>query len=110
MLRNANESRREADDRTIFGLERVVVAEHLDPGVDQKCPEDVQDPVKALDELDACEDHDHAQDKRHENAPEQYSVSILCRNLEVRKDQQEDKQIVDREGQLDEVSREELLG
>src|SRR4030095_9107968 len=78
--------------RVAFDLVR---AEHLDSGVDQKSAEDVNDPVKTLDQCCADEDHCQTHYQRAHHAPEKHAVLKLRWYLEVRKDQQKDEQIID---------------
>ena len=45
----------------------------------------------------------------NENAPKQYAVTIFFGNLEIAEYQQKDKQIIDRERHLDEITGEKFF-
>ena len=51
---------------------------------------------------------DIAHHERAHHAPEEDAVLVLRRHLEVREDEQEDEEVIDRERQLDDVAGEEF--
>src|SRR5688572_21145842 len=63
--------------------------------------------MKPLDEFGASEDHYHSHHERAHDAPKKHAVLVFLGYFEERKDQQEDEQVVDRQRELDEVSRQE---
>ena len=64
--------------------------------------------METLDELHSGADEDAAQDERAKNSPKQDAVLQFVGNRKIVEDHQEDKQIVDTQGQLDHVSGDEL--
>ena len=74
------------------------VGEHDQPGAEQ-----IDDDVEPLDQLDARQDEDAAHRERGDDPPEQQPRPALVRHAEVREQEQEDEQVVERERALDEV-------
>ena len=99
----------EPDERILFRLDfDLFLAEHLDSGVDQEGAEDVDDPVEVVNQRRADEDHRQTHDQRAHHAPEQHAMLKLRWDLEIGKDQKEDKEVIDGQRQLDEVAGEKL--
>ena len=69
MLGNTDEFCGKPHDCTVFRVERLILAKHFDPGVDQKHSKEIQYPVKTLDKLGTGKNHDKTHDERHKNAP-----------------------------------------
>ena len=65
--------------------------------------------MKTLDELGTGKDHHQTHNERHKNAPKEHAVLVFFRNLEIAEDQQENKKVVDRERQLDQIAGEKFL-
>ena len=65
--------------------------------------EHVDDDVEALDQLDADQDREAAHDQRQHDAPEQEHRPVRVGHPEVREDQEEDEQVVERQRALDQV-------
>ena len=82
----------------------------LDAGEQEECSEDRQQPGEALDGGDAGDDENRAHGHGADDAPEQDAVLKVIRNLEVREDQDEDEQVVDRKGELQDIAGGEQLG
>ena len=61
-----------------------------------------------MDQCYAQRDEQRAHDQRSDDAPEQHLVLVLTVHAEIREQQQEDEQVVDTEGFLDQVTREKL--
>ena len=98
MARDRHVARDEADNRTLFRVHFfVALPEHLNPCVDQKCAEDVDDEVKLLNQKRARADHHAAHHERAKDAPVQDSVLVLRGHFEVGEDEQEDEEIINRE-------------
>ena len=73
------------------------LGEQHSPGSEQdESPKWVHDPIKALDEHDPRDDHDRSEDKRTRDAPRQYPTLAFGGNMELRKHDHEDKDVVDR--------------
>ena len=84
--------------------------EHLDAAVEEEGAEEVEDPIHQGDERDADADHQAAHDQRAENAPVQDAMLVFAGNAEIGKDEGDDKDVVHREGQLDQIAGDELEG
>jgi len=82
--------------------------EELDPGEDEERAEDVDDPVEALEKHGAEDDEDGAHEQGAEDPPEEHPVLEHGRDGEVREDNEEDEEVVDRKRLLDEVAGQEL--
>jgi hypothetical protein len=78
--------------------------QELETAVDQQGPEDVDDPVEAVDESNAGQDKDAAHDQGADNSPKQHFVLVMGGNFEVTEDHKKDEQVVDTERELDDVS------
>jgi hypothetical protein len=76
------------------------VGEHDEAGAEQ-----VDDDVEALDQLDAEQDEHAPHRQRRHDAPEQEPWPALVGHAEVREQQEEDEQVVERQRALDEVDR-----
>src|ERR1700730_1394967 len=78
--------------------------------VNQQQGERVNDPVESLDESHTRENEHGAHDQRTQNSPEQDSVLVSRRHIEVTKNQEKDEKIVDTQGKLYHISGDELQG
>ena len=76
--------------------------------VDEEQPEDVEDPAEVVDRGGADGDEDAAHDQREHDADEQRALLQLLGYGELAHDDQEDEQVVDREGVLGQPAGEEL--
>src|SRR5205085_4011620 len=93
------ESGHRLHDRIVFRLNfDLFLAKHLNSRIDQKGAEDVINPMEALDQFGADENHRYSHYQRAENAPKKYPVLVFCRYLKIGKDQYKDEQVIDREG------------
>ncbi len=110
LLRNRHEPAEEADERVAVRVDLLLVllGRHAHTGVDQEGAEDIDDPLKALDQGRTNQDHPAAHDQGADDAPEQHTVLVGRRHAEVREQQDEDENIVDAERVFDQVAREEL--
>ncbi len=88
----------------------VLMHGHPDAGEHEQRPEDVDRPAEGLQQGGASGDEDRSKDQRSEHSPEQHAMLVLGRHREVPEDQCEDKDVVDRQRLLDQVSREVLTG
>ena len=101
MASNRDEPSHEPHHGIIFRLDvEFFLLEHLDAGVNQEGTEDVNDPVEAIDESRANEDHRQAHYQRTHHAPEEDAMLVLGRHLEIGKDQEKNEEIIYREGKL----------
>src|SRR4051812_4257825 len=78
--------------------------EHLHARDDEKSAEEEEDPVIAMDQLRAEPDHHAAHEQRAENSPEEHPMLIDRRHCEEPEDHRDDKNVVDRERFLDDVT------
>jgi MFS family permease len=86
------------------GVQILVCAAQDPPGEhQQRRAEDVDDPVEALDQLDAHEDGETAHHEREHDAPEQQLAPLLVGHREGAEDEQEDEEVVERQRALDQV-------
>ena len=90
------------DVLVVVDLLGLVVAGDLPRRVEQEHAEHVEDPVEALDQLDAGEDEDGAQHERAEDAPEQHAELVLLGHGEEREDHGPHEDVVDRQALFDE--------
>ena len=72
----------------------AATAKHLHAGKKEESTKDPDDPLKALNQRSADQDHDAAQYQREEDAPHQRKLLQLLRRLERSKDQREDEDVV----------------
>ena len=84
--------------------------EHLDAAVEEEGAEEIEDPIHQGDERNANADHQAAHDQRAENAPVQDAMLVFAGDAEIGKDEGDDKDVVHREGQLDQIAGDELEG
>jgi hypothetical protein len=87
---------------------RIFLAKQFDSAVHQQRPKDVNDPVELSNQSDSRQDENCAHDQRAQNSPKQNFVLMNRGNLEVAKDEKEDKKIIDTKGELNHVSGDEL--
>ncbi len=73
----------------------LLLPEHLDAGVDEERAEDVDNPMKTVDQRRADEDHRQTHEQRAHHAPEKHAMLELAGYFEVSEDQQEDEQVID---------------
>ncbi len=69
----------------------LALAEQFDAAVDQQRAENIDDPVKSLDQAHAGDDENRPHDQRAQDSPEQDLVLVAGRHLEITEDQQEDE-------------------
>src|SRR5215213_7667402 len=107
--RNRKHPRNCTNERVLIRLDLdLFLPEHLDSGVNEERAKDVDDPVKAINERCADKDHRQSHYQCAHHAPEEDAVLKLRRDFEVREDQQEHEQVIDRERQLDQVTGDKL--
>ena len=75
----------------------IVGEDQLGSCVQQERAEQVQNPVEPFDQRHAGEDEDGSERKRTEDSPEQNSVLVFHRHLEVAQNQRPDEDVVDTE-------------
>ena len=73
------------------------------PVIDQNATENVDDPLEPLQQQRAQPDHDQPHHDRAQDAPLEHLRLRLGRHAEVTEDQDEDEEVVDAEGELDQV-------
>src|SRR5262249_50177216 len=92
MTRNRQKARYRANQDVLFWLDLdLFVPKHLDSGVNQETAENVDDPVKPVDQRRADENHRQTHEQRAHHAPKEHAMLKLRRDLEIGKDEQEDK-------------------
>ena len=99
----------EPQDGVAIRVNGVAVRAHEpDTGDDEQDAEQVDHPVGRGKDGRARGDEHRTEDDRPEDPPEQQPVLVRRRHREGREDQGEHEDVVDREGQLDQVAREIL--
>jgi hypothetical protein len=96
-----------AHDEVLVGVD--VLADALVDPVgehEQQHAEQIQHDMKLLDQRRAAEDRQPAQHQRGDDAPEQEVRAMLVGHAEVREQQDEDEEVVERQRTLDEVDGE----
>lgn len=91
-----------------FDLLIAVIEVDADPGIDKENPEDIKDFVKLLNEKCANKNKDAPENNGTQNSPEKDLVIVGLVDLEIFKDKEDDKNIIDRQGIFGEVCREIL--
>ena len=82
----------------------LLLGEHPDSGYDQQGPKDVHDPVEAVEQERAQADHDEPHHDCAQDPPLEDLGLGIGSHTEVGEDQQEDEQVVNAEGELDEIA------
>ena len=88
----------------------LALAGQLDRGVEEEGAEDVEDPAELLDGGGAEPDEQATQDDRDDDADHQCGLLELLGHGELRHDQEEDEQVVDRQRVLGQPAGVELAG
>ena len=86
----------------------MVGAEQLESRVQQKSPEEIEDPIKSGDQRRARADHRAAQDERAHDSPEQQAMLVAGIDAKILEDQQENENVVQAEGFFDDVAGKKL--
>ena len=79
-------------------------SQHLDGCDDEKCTKEIENPMKPADQLSANTNHRSAHRECANNSPEKQAMLIDRRNGERRENHRNDKEIVNAQGLLDDVS------
>ena len=87
---------------------RSFVKCHSDTGKDQEGPEQVDDPVERVEQDGPQRNHQAAHDQGAQDAPEKHPVLIGCWYTKEGEEQHKDEDVVNAEGLLDQIAREEL--
>ena len=96
-------------DPALAEILRLAFDEKHSPRADEKDrPENVEDELEAIDQLDSDEDHDSTHDQRADDSPDQRAMLRHARDLEILKDDNENENVVDAERVLDHVTGEEF--
>ena len=72
----------------------AVAAPHFDAGKDKDGSEAINDPMKAAQQRDTCEDHQCAHYQRAENSPKQDPMPVGRLHMKVAEEQGEDENVV----------------
>jgi hypothetical protein len=84
-----------AHSDVLLGVELLLFGQrHLDARENEEHPEHVDEPMKALEQTHPCEDENKAHKRRPYDAPEQHTVLVPRRHLEIGENKNEDKNIV----------------
>src|SRR6185295_9412493 len=90
--RDAHIASHQPHDRILLGLNLLVfLAKHAEPGVDEESAEDVQNSMEVRDQGRSQENHRQPKNQSAQQSPEQNTMLIPRGNLEVRKDEDENK-------------------
>ena len=101
----------EPENRVPFRVDLIIIVrEHLDAGDDQEGTEDVDYPVKLLDQCNAGKNEGGTHKQRPDDSPEKDLVLVLSRDTKEGEDHQEDEEIVDAQRLLDQITGQELHG
>jgi hypothetical protein len=86
----------------------LFLEEQLDADVYQEYTENIDDPLKAIDQRHAGEDEDRTHDESADNSPEKNSMLAFGRNLEKFEYQQKNEKIIDAKRFLDQIPGDEF--
>src|SRR5262249_47292055 len=86
----------------------IFLCGHFDAGQDEQGTEDIENPVQPLQQRNASNNEDGAHHECAKNPPEEDFMLVASWHLEVREDQDEDKDVVDAKRLLDQVAGEEF--
>ena len=101
---------RPLDDPILLRVNLGFDEEHPDATVKEEGAKEVEDPIDQGNEGDPDPDHETAHDQRAEDTPVQDPVLVFAGDGEIAKDESDDKDIVHRKGQLDQIASDELKG
>ena len=87
----------------------MVVACHPNAGHDQERAEDVDRRVKRVQQSGAHDDEERTQGERADDPPEEDAPPVRGGNREVREDEREDEDVVERKALLDQEPGDVLL-
>src|SRR5690606_37260272 len=105
--RQRDDHARENEQWILLRLDfRVSTGQHAKSRENQKTTKDIDQPMTAVDQLDAGEDKQNPHHQRTQDAPEQHLVLVFVRHLEVREDHDDDKYVVNAQRLLDQITRE----
>ena len=104
-----DEAPEESQDGIALRVDLGVAAEEdAKSGQNEKGAEDVDDPMEPLEDDRSGRDEGGSHDECAENSPEEDPVLVRLRYREGREEENEDKDVVDRERFLDEVAGQEF--
>src|SRR6476620_8346920 len=78
--------------------------EHSERGDDEKDAKNIKDPVEHRDQRDSQPDHNSAHHHGADDSPNQNPMLSFSRNAEMRKDQDENVNVIDAQRLLDQVT------
>ena len=94
-VRDRQNPSQESNGRIILGVGFGLIRKgNPDPGEDQEGSEEIDDPVKIVEQRRSEGNENPAHDERAQNPPEQNPVLVGQGNGKIGEDQQEDKNIV----------------
>src|SRR4029077_12142631 len=91
-----------------FGMHGMLRSEQLESRVQQERPEQVENPIKSLNQNGAQANHRGAHHQRAQHPPEQQAMLVAGIDSEILEDQQEDEDIVHTERFFNDVAGEKL--
>ena len=99
LIGDGEETFEELDKDVLRGVDTLVVlmAEHLDTGIDQENTEDPKNPLEPLDDGSTGKDEDTAQDQSAEDTPEKHFVLVFTLDTKEGEEHEENKQVIHRE-------------
>src|SRR5260221_13215765 len=83
---------------------------HLNSSKDQEGAQHIEHPVESVNQLDPEPNHDPAHNQSAKDAPEKDAMLKLLWHAEIGEDEGDDKDVVHRERQFDQLAREKLEG
>ena len=96
------------EQEIVFGMHLLVAKSQLDPCVDQEGPEQPEKPLEPFDQLGS---HNHKREPHQDspkNPPEEHSVLVFERHLEVAEDNRKDKHVVHGQRPLNQITGQKL--
>ena len=101
----------EADEGILVGLNFGIAAfEEFDPCVDEEGTEDVDEPLESVDEGDAGKDKEGAKKEGSDDAPEEGGELGFFGDGEIGEENGKDKDVIDAEGEFDDIAGKEFHG
>lgn len=98
-------------NKGVFRIETLFLGKkHLKGREQQKCPEHISGKTEFFDDGDSKKDHERPKNDGTQDTPEQYPVLVALWDAERGKDDGDDKDIVNTQGQLNEVPGDILHG
>ena len=106
-----NQFASDSDEGVVVGLHfRFSPFQEFDAGVDEECAKDIDQPMKAVNEGDSCEDKEGAEKEGSDDAPKKGRELGFFRNGEVAEKDGKNEDIVDAEGEFNDIAGKKFHG